>query len=52
MGHPIGASRIFFKTQIIARFKHFHCWKQVHFAIGKDLKLDHLDNMIQTLATW
>jgi hypothetical protein len=41
-----------FETQIIAGFEHLHCWKQVHFAAGRDLRPDQLDNMIQTLATW
>jgi hypothetical protein len=40
MGYPIGASRIVFETQIIAGFKHLHYWKQVHFAINKDLRPD------------
>lgn len=38
--HPIGAWKTIFETQIIARFKHLHCWKQVHFAIDKDLRLN------------
>lgn len=29
-----------------------HCGKQVHFAAGRDLRPEQLDNMIQTLATW
>ncbi len=52
LGHRIGASKIVFETQIITKFKHVHYWKQVHFAIEKDLRPNQLDNMIQTLATW
>ncbi len=40
LGYPIGASTIVFETQIIAGFKHLHYWKQVHFAINKDLRPD------------
>jgi acetyl-CoA acetyltransferase len=46
LGHPIGPLGIFFETEIIARFKHLHCWKEIHFATNKDLTLDQLDNMI------